>query len=109
MDLPDCTLRVHGQGKNQVGPAALVGYLADKWILGALAQDWWSVPVGVAAAKVQKFGKLPIKLSLGLQWFPVQPEEHGQDWNVRVQIVPVVPKLIKGNLAEPSSLRFGMK
>ena len=28
-----------GQGKWQVGPAALVGYLAKKWILGALFQE----------------------------------------------------------------------
>lgn len=31
-----------GQGKYQVGPAGLVGYLAEKWILGALVQNWWS-------------------------------------------------------------------
>jgi hypothetical protein len=31
-----------GQGKWQVGPGALVGYLSDKWILGALAQNWTS-------------------------------------------------------------------
>jgi hypothetical protein len=146
-----------GQGKYQVGPAALVGYLSEKWILGALAQDWWSfggkggreetsglnlqpiaayflpdgwsigysgnilanwesnragnvwtVPIGVQVAKVHKVGKLPIKFSLGLQWFPVQPEEYGQDWNVQIQITPVIPKLVKGHLADPSSLQFGM-
>jgi hypothetical protein len=31
-----------GQDKYQVGPAALVGYLSEKWILGALYQGWWS-------------------------------------------------------------------
>ncbi len=31
-----------GSGKYQIGPGALVGYLSDKWILGALAQNWWS-------------------------------------------------------------------
>jgi hypothetical protein len=31
-----------GQDKYQVGPAALVGYLSDKWILGGLFQNWWS-------------------------------------------------------------------
>jgi hypothetical protein len=29
-------------GKWQVGPAALVGYLSDKWILGAFLQNWTS-------------------------------------------------------------------
>jgi hypothetical protein len=31
-----------GQGKYQVGPAALVGYLSEKWILGAFVQNWTS-------------------------------------------------------------------
>jgi hypothetical protein len=31
-----------GQGKYQVGPAALVGYLSEKWILGAFIQNWTS-------------------------------------------------------------------
>ncbi len=31
-----------GQDKYQVGPAALVGYLSEKWILGGLFQNWWS-------------------------------------------------------------------
>jgi len=32
-----------GQGKYQVGPAALVGYLSEKWILGAFVQNWQSL------------------------------------------------------------------
>lgn len=147
-----------GQGKYQVGPAALAGYLSEKWIVGALVQNWWSfggeghrpdtngmnlqpiaayflpggwsvgysgnilanwdadrgrdvwtIPVGAAVSKVHKFGKLPIKFSLGLQWFPIQPEEYGQDWNVQIQITPVIPKLVQGQLADPSSVHFGMK
>lgn len=31
-----------GQGKWQVGPAALVGYLSTKWILGVFVQNWTS-------------------------------------------------------------------
>jgi hypothetical protein len=31
-----------GQGKYQVGPAAIAGYIAQKWILGALFQNWTS-------------------------------------------------------------------
>ncbi len=31
-----------GQGKWQVGPAALVGYLSKHWILGAFVQNWTS-------------------------------------------------------------------
>lgn len=147
-----------GQGKWQVGPAAIVGYLSEKWILGALVQNWWSfagdgdrpntngmnlqpiaayflpngwsvgysgnilanwnadparnnwtVPIGLGVNKVHKFGKLPVKFGLALQWMPIQPEEYGQKWDIQVSVTPVIPKLIKGNLAEPSSLRFGLK
>jgi hypothetical protein len=31
-----------GQGKWQVGPAAVVGYLSKKWILGVFVQNWTS-------------------------------------------------------------------
>lgn len=31
-----------GQGKYQVGPAALLGYISKQWILGAFVQNWTS-------------------------------------------------------------------
>jgi hypothetical protein len=31
-----------GQGKWQAGPAAVAGYLSDRWILGAFVQNWTS-------------------------------------------------------------------
>jgi hypothetical protein len=145
-----------GQGKFQVGPGALVGYLSDKWIAGALLQNWWSfagsesrastnsmnlqpfvsyflpdawsigysgnilanwknsegsdytVPIGLGVAKVVKLGKLPVRLGLALQWMAVQPDRFGQQWNVQLTVAPVIPKLVKGNLADPSSLQFGL-
>jgi len=147
-----------GQGKYQAGPAGLAGYLAEKWILGALVQQWysfsgaggsrastsqmnfqpfaayfledgwsigysgnilanwkadagnvWTVPIGVAVGKVQKFGKLPIKIQLAAQYMVARPDELGQKWNFQLMFVPVLPKLIKGNFADPSSLHFGLK
>ena len=146
-----------GSGKWQAGPAGIVGYLSEKFIVGALVQNWWSfagdddrsevasmnlqpiasyflkdgwsvgysgsilanwkndssntwtVPIGMSVAKVAKVGKVPVRFALGLQWMPIQPDRYGQDWNIQLIIAPVLPKLIKGNLAEPSSLRFGLK
>jgi hypothetical protein len=31
-----------GQGKWQIGPAAVLGYLSEKWIVGAFVQNWTS-------------------------------------------------------------------
>lgn len=146
-----------GQDKYQVGPAALVGYLSEKWILGTLAQSWWSfagsdlredvaqlnvqpiaawflpngwsvgysgnvlanwkndagsdwtVPIGAQVAKVVKLGgKLPVKLSLGVQWMAVQPDRYGQQWNIQLSLTPVIPKLIRGQLTEPGGIAFGL-
>jgi len=145
-----------GQGKWQVGPGALVGYLSDKWILGLFPQFWWSfagpnsreqtgqmnlqpvaayflpdgwsvgysgnvlanfeakhdntwtVPLGLSVAKVVKLGKLPVRFGLAGQWMPVHPDEAGQKWNIQLVVAPVIPKLIRGNLADPSHLEFGL-
>lgn len=155
---PTANSKYTGQGKYQVGPAALVGYLDQKWIAGALVQQWtsfsgaggsrdsvsqmnfqpiaalffdhgwsvgysgnilanfkadggdvWTVPIGIGAGKVVKFGKLPVKINLAVQYMVVHPDEFGQKWNFQLVVTPVIPKLIRGNLADPSSIHFGMK
>ena len=131
-----------GDGKWQLGPAAVVGYLTDKFLVGAFAQQWWSyagesdrratshiniqpfarlflgegwsvgysgnvladwkardddvwtVPIGVGISKIVKFGRLPVNLQIAGQYIPVRPQ-GGPEWNVQVQVTPVIPKLIK--------------
>ena len=83
-------------------------FFGDGWSLGysgniladwnAPSEDVWTVPVGVGLAKVVKFGRLPVKLQLAVQYMPVHPRINGQEWNVQVEITPVIPKLIKGVL-----------
>jgi hypothetical protein len=143
---PTATSRFTGQGKWQLGPSMVVGYLTKEFFIGVFPQQWWSiggqhgrldtnqmnlqpiatlffgegwsvgysgniladwnapsedvwtVPVGLALSKVTKFGRLPVKLQLGVQYMPVHPRISGQEWNVQVSITPVLPKLIKGTL-----------
>ena len=131
-----------GQGKWQVGPAVGGGYITNKFMIAAFAQQWWSfagdadrrntnqvnilpllysffgdgwsvgysgniladwtarerdiwtVPVGLSLGKVVKFGQVPVQVLIGGQYFPVRPT-GGPEWNVQVQITPVIPKLIK--------------
>lgn len=69
----------------------------------------WTVPLGVAVGKVQKFGVLPMKIQLAVQYMVARPDEFGQKWNFQLSLTPILPKLIKGNLSDPSSIHFGMK
>jgi hypothetical protein len=132
-----------GQGKWQVGPAFVVGYLSKEFIVGVFPQQWWSfagdssrpdtsqmnlqpffswflgegwsvgysgnilanwkassnnvwtVPIGVAVGKVLKLGKLPVKIQLAGQYMPIRPDNVGQEWNIQLQLTPIIPKLIK--------------
>jgi hypothetical protein len=69
----------------------------------------WTVPLGIAVGKVQKFGVLPMKIQLGVQYMVARPDEFGQKWNFQLTLSPILPKLIKGKLSDPSSIHFGMK
>ena len=83
-------------------------FFGEGWSLGysgniladwnAPSEDVWTVPVGLGLAKVVKFGRLPVKFQLAVQYMPVHPRISGQEWNVQVFIIPVLPKLIKGTL-----------
>ena len=143
---PTATSVFTGQGKWQLGPTVVVGYLTKQYFIGVFPQQWWSiggehfrrdtnqmnlqpiaaiffgegwslgysgniladwtapsedvwtVPIGLALGKVVKFGRLPVKLQLAVQYMPVHPRISGQEWNVQVSITPVLPKLIKGTL-----------
>jgi hypothetical protein len=84
-------------------------FVGDGWSVGYsgnILANWkaapgeaWTVPVGLGVGKVVKLGPLPVKFELALQYMPVRPTD-GQQWNIQVQITPVVPKLIKGILFE---------
>jgi hypothetical protein len=143
---PTATSHFTGQGKWQLGPSVVVGYLTKQFFIGVFPQQWWSiggehgrpdtnqmnlqpiatlffgegwsvgysgniladwtapsedvwtVPVGLGLGKVVKFGRLPVKIQLAVQYMPVHPRISGQEWNVQVSITPVIPKLIKGVL-----------
>ena len=70
----------------------LANWKADK------AGDVWTVPLGLGISKVMKLGPLPVKLQLVGQYMVHHPDFGGQKWNIQLQVAPVIPKLIKGNL-----------
>ncbi len=66
----------------------------------APSDNRWTVPIGLTAGKVVKFGRLPVKISLAGQYMVTQPDPVGQRWNIQIQLTPVLPKVIKGTLFE---------
>ena len=93
-------------------------FLRDGWSVGYsgnVLANWknragsdFTVPIGIGVSKVHKLGKVPVKIGLGVQWMAVQPDRFGQKWNLQLIVTPVLPKLIRGNLGDPSSLEFGL-
>lgn len=71
---------------------------------GQVTADWkassderWTVPLGVSVGKVVKLGMLPVQIQLGGQYFVERPTA-GPEWNVQLQITPVIPRMITRTL-----------
>ncbi len=62
------------------------------------ARNTWTVPLGLGVSKVLMVGKLPVKIGLAGQYMVHHPEIGGQKWNIQLNVVPVIPMLIKGSL-----------
>jgi hypothetical protein len=93
----------NGQGKWQVGPAAVVGYLSKKWILGAFLQDWISYAGQTNRDSVHQMNLQPIAAyflpngwSIGYSgnvlanW---REEKSGDVWTVPIGVA--VTKVVK--------------
>jgi hypothetical protein len=57
-----------------------------------------TLPIGFGAGKLFKIGKLPLKLTLEIDYALVKPEDYGQRWTIRFQMIPVIPALVKDPL-----------
>ena len=68
---PTASSTFTGQGKWQAGPALVVGYLTDKFILGAFPQQWWSFAGDSSRPDTSQMNLQPIAA-----WF------LGEGWSV---------------------------
>ena len=55
----------------------------------------WNVPVGFGVAKTMKLGKMPVKFQLSAEKSIVNQDDFGKDWNVRLNVIPVIPAMVK--------------
>jgi hypothetical protein len=77
-----------GQGKCQVGPAAVGLYLGKQWIFGERRRQ--ALSLRQAASRVH----------LELDYSVVKPDDFRQRWLGRFQLIPVLSALIKEPLIE---------
>jgi hypothetical protein len=55
----------------------------------------WNVPVGLFVAKTVKMGKLPVKFQFGIEYSAVGQDAFGQQTQIKLNIIPVIPSLVK--------------
>jgi hypothetical protein len=82
----------------------LVLNLPDAWQVGmnptinydhrASSGNKWNVPLGLIAAKTTQFGKLPVKLQLGIEYSIVSQDDFGQRAQIKLNVIPVIPALV---------------
>jgi hypothetical protein len=58
----------------------------------------WNVPVGLYVAKTTKMGSTPVKLQLGIEYSVVKQDDFGQVAQIKLNIIPVIPSLVKNPL-----------
>ena len=79
--------------------------LPDKWQIGMgpnMTVDWKAsdrnevtFPIGLGVGHLFFFGKLPVKLTAEVDYAVVHPDDIGQAWSFRFQVIPVLPSLVK--------------
>jgi hypothetical protein len=52
----------------------------------------WAVPVNVAAAKLVRWGKLPVSVQAGVGYWLESPESGPEGWRFRLQANFVLPR-----------------
>lgn len=84
--------------------------LSNGWSLGmgpTVSIDWEAdsgdkvtFPIGLGITKTLRFGNTPWKMRLEPQYSIIRPDTLGADWNIRIQIAPVIDSPFKHGLGK---------
>ena len=87
---------------------AFIYHLPGGWDIGtnptinydhtASSGNRWNVPVGFFIGKMVKIGRMPVKCQLAIEYSVVHESDFGQRAQIRLNIIPVIPSLIKNPL-----------
>lgn len=112
---PQCTWGIGGWNGAEQGDASYLSMLyffiynlPNAWQIGfdptitydhnAASSDRWNVPVGLFVGKMTRIGNTPVKLQLGIEYSVVRQDGFGQVAQIKLNIIPVIPSLIKNPL-----------
>ena len=102
-----------GDGDRELTSQANIQYFiqylfGDHWQIGMTPNiliDWkedqknrFTVPVGLGIGKLVMIGPLPVKFTVEVDYMAIHPDDFGQHWGVRFQMIPVLPALFKDTL-----------
>ncbi len=59
------------------------------------SDNTWNVPIGLGVRRLLFLGKLPVRVGVSFEWSAVYEETLGDRWNIRIDITPIIPALIK--------------
>ena len=87
---------------NQTDLKYIIRYsLPDAWSIGmgpTVTVDWeadsenrWTVPIGLGVTKMVRFGKMPVKFIVEVQYSVIRPEDYGTQWKFLFRFAPVIP------------------
>ena len=57
--------------------------------------DRFSVPVGFGTIGMFRWGNMPVRYGVELQYYVNQPDDYGPEWNFKLFIAPVAPNPFK--------------
>ena len=71
-----------------MGPTITYDWEAD-------ADNALTFPIGLGVTKTLRWGSTPVKLRAELHYSVIKPEDYGTEWNLRLQITPVIQNPFK--------------
>ena len=66
-----------------LGPTITIDWEADP-------ENRLTLPVGLGVTKTTRWGGTPVKLRVEAHYSIIRPEDYGTEWNLRLQITPVI-------------------
>ena len=77
----------------QVGFSPTITYDAR-----ASSGNQWNVPVGLMVSKTTRVGMLPVKFNFGVEYSVVSQDAYGDERQVVLEVIPVIPALIRRSI-----------